>query len=90
MKRTTKQPLIAVSADVRQIDGASWHAVHQRYLEAAVTAAGVFPVIVPSLGDRLDLNGLLAAVDGVMLTGAVSSVHPALYAGDASEANGPY
>ncbi|RVC99171.1 gamma-glutamyl-gamma-aminobutyrate hydrolase family protein, partial [Mesorhizobium sp. M7A.F.Ca.ET.027.02.1.1] len=73
MKRIPRQPLIAVSADVRQIDGAGWHAVHQRYLEAAVTAAGVFPILVPSLGDRLDLDELFAAVDGVLITGAVSN-----------------
>ncbi|RWK40688.1 gamma-glutamyl-gamma-aminobutyrate hydrolase family protein [Mesorhizobium sp.] len=89
-KTTTRQPLVAVSTDFRQFDDACWHAVQQRYLEAAVAAAGVFPVLIPSLGDRLDFEELLAAVDGVMITGSASNVHPALYAGDASETNGPY
>jgi len=84
------QPLVAVSTDVRQFDNYTWHAAPQQYLEAAIAGAGVFPVLVPSFGDRLDLDQLLASVDGVMVTGSKSNVHPSLYGGDASEANGPY
>jgi putative glutamine amidotransferase len=84
------QPLVAVSTDVRQFDNYTWHATPQQYLEAAVTVAGVFPLLVPSFGDRIDLDRLLASVDGVMVTGSKSNVHPSLYGGDASEANGPY
>ncbi len=89
-KQTMHQPLVAVSTDVRQFDNNTWHATPQQYLEAALSAAGVFPVMVPSFGERLDLDRLLASVDGVMVTGSKSNVHPSLYGGDASEANGPY
>ncbi len=84
------QPLVAISTDVKQVDNYDWHAAPRQYLEAAIAGAGVFPVLVPSFGDRLDFDRLLAAVDGVMLTGARANVHPALYGGEASEANGPY
>lgn len=84
------QPLIAVSTDVRQFENYTWHATPQQYLEAVVAGAGAFPVMVPSFGERLDLDALLSAVDGVMLTGSKTNVHPALYGGDSSEANGPY
>ena len=84
------QPLVAVSTDVKHFDNYDCHAAPKQYLEAAIAAAGVFPVLVPSFGDRLDLDQLLASVDGVMLTGARSNVHPSLYGGEASEANGPY
>ncbi len=89
-KESINQPLVAVSTDVRQFENYTWHAAPQQYLEAAVSVADVFPVLVPSFGDRLDLDQLLAAVDGVMVTGSKSNVHPSLYGGDASEANGPY
>ena len=85
-----QQPLVAVSTDVKVFDNYTWHAVPQQYLEAALTGAGVFPLLVPSFGDRLDLDELLNSVDGVMVTGSKSNVHPSLYGGDASEANGPY
>ena len=84
------QPLVAVSTDVRQFDNYTWHAAPRQYLEAAIGAAGVFPLLVPSFGERLDLDELLARIDGVMVTGSKSNVHPSLYGGDATEANGPY
>lgn len=84
------QPLVAVSTDVKQFENYRWHAAPQQYLEAALSAAGVLPVLLPSFGDRIDFDSLLASVDGVMVTGSRSNVHPSLYGGDASEANGPY
>ncbi|MCK1612477.1 MULTISPECIES: gamma-glutamyl-gamma-aminobutyrate hydrolase family protein [unclassified Bradyrhizobium] len=84
------QPLVAVSADVRELYGHAWHAAPQQYLEAAISGADVFPLIVPCFGDRLDVDQLLSAVDGVMITGSGSNVHPSLYGGDSCEANGPY
>jgi putative glutamine amidotransferase len=84
------QPIVAVATDVRQFENYSWHAVPHQYLEAAVGAAGVLPVLVPSFGARLDLDVLLGRVDGVMLTGSKSNVHPSLYGAEATEANGPY
>ena len=84
------QPLVAVSTDVRQFENYTWHAAPQQYLEAAISAAGVLPVLIPSFGDRIDFEQLLDRVDGVMVTGSKSNVHPSLYGGDASEANGPY
>ena len=84
------QPLIAVSTDVKQFENYTWHAAPRQYLEAAISGAGALPVLVPSFGERLDLDVLLSAVDGVMLTGSKSNVHPALYGGDDGEENGPY
>ena len=84
------QPLVAVSTDVKQFENYRWHAAPQQYLEAALSAAGVLPVLLPSFGDRIDFDSLLASVDGVMVTGSRSNVHPSLYGGDATEANGPY
>lgn len=85
-----RQPLVAVSTDVRTFENYTWHAAPHQYLDAALNVAGVLPVLVPSLGARLDLESLLASVDGVMVTGSKSNVHPALYGGDTSERNGPY
>lgn len=86
----SRQPLVAVSTDVRQLDNYTWHAAPVQYIKAALDVAEVFPVLVPSLGDALDLDSLLDAVDGVLVTGSKSNVHPDLYGGQAIEANGPY
>lgn len=84
------RPVVAVSTDVRAFENYVWHAAPRQYLEAAIDAAGVSPMLVPSFGDRLDFEAILANVDGVMLTGSKSNVHPSLYGGAANEANGPY
>ncbi|WP_187968291.1 gamma-glutamyl-gamma-aminobutyrate hydrolase family protein [Aquibium microcysteis] len=84
------QPLVAVSSDIRSFDAYTWHAVPQQYVEAAITGAGVLPMVLPSLGERVDFDGLLSCVDGVMITGSKTNVHPDLYGGEATEANGPY
>src|SRR5690606_13315285 len=85
-----RQPLVAVSTDVRQFENYTWHAAPRQYLEAAISVAGVLPVLVPSFGERLDLESLIARIDGVMLTGSKSNVHPSLYGREATEENGPY
>ena len=84
------QPLVAVSSDVRHFENYDWHAAPATYLEAAIEGAGVLPLILPSFGARIDFDGLLASVDGVLVTGSKSNVHPDLYGGDAGEKNGPY
>ena len=84
------QPLVAVSADIRNFENYTWQAAPQQYLDAAADVAGVLPLVLPSFGERLDLDGLLERVDGVMITGSKSNVYPELYGGEAGEANGPY
>ncbi len=85
-----RPPLVVVSTDVRQFENYTWHAAPRQYLEAALSAARVLPLLVPSFGERIDFDALLDGVDGVMLTGSKSNVHPSLYGGEAGEANGPY
>jgi len=84
------QPLVAVSSDVCDFENYTWHAAPQQYLAAAADVAGVLPLVLPSFGERLDLDGLLDRVDGVMITGSKSNVYPEHYGGEAGEANGPY
>lgn len=84
------QPLVAVSTDIRQFDHYTWHAAPQQYLEAVLVGSGVLPMLLPAFGERIDFAALLDTVDGVVITGSKSNVHPSLYGGEATEANGPY
>lgn len=83
-------PVVLVSPDVRQFQGYDWHAAPQSYLDATLTRAGAMPVILPAFGDRLDLDAVLDRVDGVVMTGSRSNVHPALYGRVASERDEPF
>ncbi|MBO6637544.1 MAG: gamma-glutamyl-gamma-aminobutyrate hydrolase family protein [Roseitalea sp.] len=84
------QPIVAVVCDVRQFDTYTWHATPETYLKAALEVAGVLPLMVPAFGDRIDIAGLLKRVDGVMLSGSKSNVHPGLYGAEPGPDYEPY
>jgi putative glutamine amidotransferase len=85
-----RQPLVAITSDVRTFENYTWHAAPDQYLMAAYDAAGVIPLIVPSFGDGLDIDAILDGVDGVLITGSKSNVHPSLYGAAPSEAHEPF
>jgi putative glutamine amidotransferase len=82
-------PLILLPADVREYESYVWHAAGQTYLKA-VAWIGAVPLILPSLGDALDLESVLARIDGVLLTGSRSNVHPERYGEEPSPRHEPY
>ena len=86
----TPAPIIAIPADIRHLDKADWHAAQTQYVNAAVKVAKVIPLIVPALEDGHDLDAVLDRVDGVLISGSASNVHPSLYGKVATEADGPF
>ena len=72
-------PLVAVAADYKEIDGNRWHAAAETYLKAVILGIGGIPLIVPALGEAINHHALLDRVDGVLLPGSRSNVHPSRY-----------
>lgn len=83
-------PIIALPADVRPSEGYRWHGAAETYLRAVTIGLGGIPLIVPSLSDAIDIDALLDRVDGVMLTGSRSNVHPERYGAPADPKSEPY
>jgi putative glutamine amidotransferase len=83
-------PLVLFTTDVREFDAYTWHSTPQTYLDAVVDVAGAMPVLLPSLGDRIDLDSVLDRVDGVVCTGSRSNVWPGHYGVEPDEAMGPF
>jgi len=81
---SASRPVIAIPADRRMIGAHPFHMVGEKYAVALTDGAGALPLLVPSLGARLDFETLLGAVDGLLLTGSPSNVEPHHYAGPAS------
>jgi putative glutamine amidotransferase len=71
-----KKPVVLIPADVKVIGEHPFHAVGQKYLLAVAQGANALPLVVPALSEQLDLDVLLNMADGLLLTGAVSNVHP--------------
>ncbi|NTG45989.1 gamma-glutamyl-gamma-aminobutyrate hydrolase family protein [Agrobacterium rhizogenes] len=84
------RPIIAIPADIREFDGATWHAVQQQYVRAAVKAAGLMALIVPALDDGNDADAILDRVDGLLVSGSATNVHPSLYGKEAKDSDGPF
>jgi putative glutamine amidotransferase len=72
-------PIVLVAADARLIEGAAWQAVVEGYLTALVHGSGAAPLILPSLGEAIALDAVLERVDGILLPGSRSNVHPTRY-----------
>jgi putative glutamine amidotransferase len=72
------KPIVLVSACTRSFGDVSYHAVQEKYVEAAA-AAGCAPLLLPALGPQTDVESVLSAAHGVLLTGSSSNVHPARF-----------
>lgn len=66
------------------VEGHVSHAVVATYIEAAAEGAGGLPLVLPALGDAVDIDRVLSMVDGVLITGSTSNVHPDRYHGPQS------
>jgi len=84
------KPIVAVPADIRTLDGAVWHAAQHQYVRAALNAAEVMSLIVPAFEKGYDIDAILDRVDGVLVSGSASNVHPSLYGVEARDSDGPF
>ncbi len=80
MTKASPLPLVGVPACVRDVDGQPFHTVGDKYVRALAISSGVAPLMIPSLGeDLVDLRRLVQGLDGLMMTGSPSNVHPTHY-----------
>lgn len=78
---SARTPIIGVPADRRELAPHVYHVVGEKYLTAVTDAVGGLPLLIPALTGRLELDVVLDAVDGVLLTGSYSNIEPARYGG---------
>jgi putative glutamine amidotransferase len=83
---SAKRPLIGIPADRRLLGPQAYHLAAEKYVTAALDAAGAIPVIVPAIGQELQYEGLFDSLHGLLFMGSPSNVEPHHYAGEPSEA----
>lgn len=85
-----RRPLVGVIADIRAIDGHSYHLAGEKYMAALTHGAGVLPLILPPiLGSRADggsegfydAKEIFERLDGLFLPGSASNIEPRRYGG---------
>ncbi|MEO8667478.1 MAG: gamma-glutamyl-gamma-aminobutyrate hydrolase family protein, partial [Bauldia sp.] len=90
MPLETPTPIILVPADRREILSLPWHGVPEPYLKAVVVGLAGIPLVLPALDGVADFDELLDRVDGVLLSGSRSNVHPSSYGEAPNEKAEPY
>ena len=83
MTRNARKPLVGIPCDHRVIGPHPFHAVGEKYIVAARDGANAIPVLIPVLENPIEIDEILDAVDGVLLTGSPSNVAPKRYGGPA-------
>ncbi len=77
-----QSPVVGVSGCAIEDEGGRFFVkVGDKYVNAIAQASGATPMIIPPLGDILDLDALLDRLDGLFLTGSPSNVEPHHYDG---------
>jgi putative glutamine amidotransferase len=82
---STRKPVIGIPADRRLLGHHYFHCVGEKYIRAVAEGAHAVPVLIPSLGDAMNVRDMLADFDGILLTGSPSNVEPHHYSGPPSD-----
>lgn len=86
----TRVPLVGLPADTYEKEGLAFHSIGDKYVRPVLTIARAIPVMIPNLADLLDIEQLLDNLDGLVMTGATSNVHPPHYGAAPSADHEPY
>jgi putative glutamine amidotransferase len=78
--RRSSKPVVGIPASVRLLEFAMpFHGTGDQYLRAVRDEVGARVFTIPGLADIDNALGLLDMIDGVLLTGSFSNIHPSTY-----------
>jgi putative glutamine amidotransferase len=75
--------IVGIPACAKTISDMPFHQTPVRYAQAVLGGVGALPVLIPPLGEPM--VGLLDDLDGLLVPGSPSNVHPKHYEGGESE-----
>ncbi len=85
MAQTSSKPVVGILGNRIQDGLLPAQSVDEKYLWAVIELAKVDVIILPALDNFSGLENLLDLVDGVLLTGAATNVHPRYFEPGAEE-----
>ena len=85
-----KKHIVLVNSDHFLSQGHSSYKCNDKYLRAPLDCADALPLIIPAMGKDYDLEAILDLASGVLITGAISNVHPSHYDKPESPETEPY
>ena len=85
------KPVVGVIGNVFQVENRfPAQMVGERNLRAIADAAGALPLMFAGTPEITDIDALLGAVDGILLTGARANVHPTRFGVEPHPRHEPY
>lgn len=79
LSSSSPRPVVAIASDCIERHGHVAHAAWDGYVRAVSEVSKALPLVLPCAGDAIDAASLADAIDGIVLTGSPSNVHPARY-----------
>jgi putative glutamine amidotransferase len=85
------KPVVGVIGNLHRVENRfNIQGVGERNLRAVAQAAGALPLMFASATEITDIDALLEAVDGILLTGARANVHPTRFRAEPHAGHEPY
>ena len=85
------RPVVGVIGNAHRVENRfTTQMVGERNLRAVAEVAGALPLMFAGMPGVTDIDALLDAVDGILLTGARANVHPERFGLEAHPAHEPY
>ncbi len=75
----SSMPVVGVPTCRHEIGGLDYDCTQHKYLVALYHSAKVLPLQIPLFGENIEIDAILEKVDGIMLTGSPSNIHPRNY-----------
>lgn len=86
----SSKPLVGLPACRREFDELPFHTIGDKYVRAVALASKAMPVMIPALEELTETEALLSRLDGLVMTGSPSNVHPERYGDEESEEAAPF
>jgi putative glutamine amidotransferase len=87
MNDTTRKAVVLIPSCSNLVGGLRHpsHTVQRKYADAVFYGAHCTPLLIPAMGQALDVDALLNVADGVFLSGSPSNVNASLYGEENSQ-----
>lgn len=76
---SNRLPLIGVTGDTHVDTDADYYKVGDKYILSVVRAANCLALMIPPIGDELEIAELLSRLDGILFTGSPTDLEPHHY-----------
>ena len=81
---------VGIPSDFQVVKQQEKYSVEAVAVNTVARVVGALPLVIPALGERLDLDALLSRIHGLMIPGGITNVHPARYGQLADGDKGPF